>query len=282
VHVAEILNILEPFDLKGMTTADRVHMTAEAMKLAFADRAYWLGDPDYVKVPRGLIDKGYGLELAKKISMDHAGTFDHGQPPGAAEDAFGRKHTTHIATADAEGNVVALTATVNTSFGSKVIVPGTGVILNNQMDDFSIQPGVANHFGLVGAEANAVGPGKRPLSSMSPTIVLKGDRLVLTVGAAGGPRIISQVLLAVTNVLDLGDDAHEAVARPRFHHQWSPDELWIENTFDKRVLEELRRRGHKLNVVDPSGATQLIVVDPKDGSFEGQTETRAQGKAEGF
>ena len=124
---------------------------------------------------------------------------------------------------------------------------------------------MSRHFGLVGAEANAVGPGKRPLSSMSPTIVLKGDKLVLTVGAAGGPKIITQVLLTATNVLDLGDDAHAAVARPRYHQQWSPDELWIENTFDKRVLEELRKRGHKLNVVEPVGATQLIVVDPKDG-----------------
>lgn len=281
VHVAEMLNILESFDLKSMSPADRVHVTAEAMKLAFADRAYWLGDPDYANVPRGLIDKSYGQQLAKKISMDHAGHFDHGTPP-AAEDIFGRKHTTHIATTDAEGNVVALTATVNTSFGSKVIVPGTGVILNNQMDDFSIQPGVANHFGLVGADANAVAPGKRPLSSMSPTIILKDNKLVLTVGAAGGPKIITQVLLATTNVIDLGDDAHTALARPRYHHQWSPDELWIENTFDKHVMDELRKRGHKLNVAEPAGASQLILVDPADGSFWGQTETRATGKAAGY
>jgi gamma-glutamyltranspeptidase/glutathione hydrolase len=282
VHVAEMLNILEGFDLRGMGEADRVHVVAEAMKLAFADRAHWLGDPDHVKVPRGLVDKGYAKGLAAKISMERTGKVEHGTPPAAGEDVFGRKHTTHIATADAEGNFVALTATVNTTFGSKVIVPGTGVILNNQMDDFSIQPGVANHFGLVGADANAVGPGKRPLSSMSPTVILKDGRPVLTVGAAGGPKIITQVLLATINVLDLGDDAREALVRPRFHHQWSPDEVWIERTSDAGLRKELTKRGHKLNVADPAGASQLIVVDQRDGSFHGAAEPRGSGKAAGF
>lgn len=187
VHVAQILNILENFEVGKMPEIDREHVTAEAMKQAFADRAWYLGDPDYVRVPKGLMDKGYARELAGKIHLGRPTTVpSHGVPPKANEELFG-KHTTHIATADAEGNWVALTCTVNTAFGSKVIVPGTGVILNNQMDDFSIQPGVPNAFKLVGNENNAVAPGKRPLSSMSPTIVLDSSgRPVMTVGAAGG------------------------------------------------------------------------------------------------
>ena len=189
VHVAQILNILNNFDIAALAKKDpvlRVHVIAEAMKLAFADRAFYLGDPDFVHVPRGLIDPGYGSELAKKISLDRSlGQIDHGTPPNADADYFG-KHTTHITAADDAGNWVSITATVNTFMGSKVIIPGTGVIMNDQMDDFSIQPGVPNAFHLVGGEANAPGPGKRPLSSMSPTIVMKDGRTIITVGAAGG------------------------------------------------------------------------------------------------
>ena len=177
VHVAQILNILQNFDVGDLHKRDpalRVHVMAEAMKLAFADRAFFLGDPDAVHVPRGLADPAYGKALAARIKLDATlPNINHGTPPGGPDDFFG-KHTTHIAAADADGNWVGITATVNTWFGSKVIVPGTGVILNDQMDDFAIQPGVPNAFGLVGSAANAPGPGKRPLSSMSPTIVLRG------------------------------------------------------------------------------------------------------------
>lgn len=278
VHVAEILNILEHFDVANLTPAQRVHVTADAMKLAFADRAHWLGDPDFVKVPTGLIRKDYADTLAARISMDK--TVDvptFGTPPEADTDVFGAemgKHTTHIATADADGNVVAMTCTVNTSFGSKVIVPGTGVILNDQMDDFSIQPGVPNAFKLVGSENNAVGPGKRPLSSMSPTIVLKDGKPFMTVGAAGGPTIITQVLLVLSNVLDRGDDLPTAMARPRYHHQWSPDELKIEDTVPGEVLDELRGMGHTLKVVKPVGATQAIQFE--SGYMIGVAEPRIE------
>ena len=183
VHVAQILNILERFDLAGLDRRDpalRRHVMAEAMKLAFADRAFWLGDPDFAQVPRGLADKSYARALADRIELDRVTPVEsHGQPLRADDDVFppaGRaRHTTHIAAADADGNWVAITTTVNTTFGSKVVIPGTGVVMNNQMDDFSIQPGVPNAFGLVGAAANAVAPGKRPLSSMSPTIVFEGE-----------------------------------------------------------------------------------------------------------
>lgn len=284
VHVAQILNILSRFkisDLESQSAALRVHLMSEAMKLAFADRAYWLGDPDFVNVPRGLIDQGYADELAKKIDLTRAlQNVEHGMPPHADDEIFG-KHTTHIAVADDKGNFVALTQTVNTAFGSKVIVPGTGVILNNQMDDFSIQPGVPNAFKLVGNEANAIAPGKRPLSSMSPTIVLdRQGKPFMTVGAAGGPKIITQVVLAISNVIDLHDDLDTAVKRPRFHHQWSPDELWIEDTFAQEMRDKLVAMGHKLDVNQPQGATQAIVVKP-DGGLVGISEPRLSGKAAG-
>jgi len=164
---------------------------------------------------------------------------------------------------------------------SKVIVPGTGVILNNQMDDFSIQPGVPNAFKLIGNEANAITPGKRPLSSMSPTIVLDPNgRPFMTVGAAGGPKIITQVVLAISNVIDLHDDLETALKRPRFHHQWSPDELWIENTFPDDVRVKLGEMGHKLDLSAPQGAMQAIVVQP-DGTLMGVAEPRLNGTAAG-
>lgn len=280
VHVAQILNILENFDVKQLEAKDpaqRVHVIAEAMKLAFADRAYWLGDPDFVPVPRGLIDPGYGKQLAAKISLDHVlKDVQHGTPPDP-QSVF-EKHTTHIAAADAEGNWVAITTTINTSFGSKVIIPSTGVLLNNQMDDFSTQPGVPNSFGLIGGEANAIAPGKRPLSSMSPTIILDSSgKPVMTLGAAGGPKIITQVLLGISNVIDLGDDLETALKRPRFHHQWSPDRLWIENTFEEDVLNKLKSLGHELDLAKPVGATQAIQF--KNGEFIGVSEPRSEGKA---
>jgi len=336
VHVVQILNILERFDLKELherRPATFYHVLAEAMKLAFADRAHWLGDPDFAQVPRGLIDKGYAAELTARIELDRASPVPtHGSPPRSEEDFFGRekgeelreekgkrgreedsvfysrrfqrceialgpsretphspsprpphpsphiphpsqKHTTHIAAADASGNWVAITATVNTSFGSKVIVPGTGVVLNNEMDDFSAAPGVPNVFGLVGAEANAVVPGKRPLSSMSPTVVLKDGRPILTLGAAGGPTIITQVVQAIVHHLDLGRPLPEAVAAPRIHHQWKPDVLRVERSLPEAVVEDLERLGHKIERVARLGTLQAVGLTP-DGQFIAVREPR--------
>jgi len=264
VHVAQILNILEGFDLAGLSDADRYHVIAEAMKLAFADRAYWLGDPDFVDVPRGLINKEYASKLAQKIDLKRIITVPGpGMPPAADYDLFG-KHTTHIATADNAGNWVAITTTVNTSFGSKVIIPGTGVLMNNQMDDFSAQPGIQNAFGLVGAEANSIAPDKRPLSSMSPTIILKDGKPVMTLGAAGGPTIITQVVQALINVIDLGMSPQNAIAAPRVHHQWLPDKLFVELTMPIETQADLEERGHNLNVGRHRGATQFIGVSQGD------------------
>ena len=283
VHVAQILNILEHFDLKklGPGSADFIHLVTEAMKLAFADRAYWLGDPDFVSVPRGLVSKDYAAKLAKRINLKRASTVPrHGTPERSAADLFG-KHTTHFSAADADGNWAACTATINTTFGSKAVIPGTGIVMNNQMDDFSIQPGVANAFGLLGAEANAVAPDKRPLSSMSPTIVLKDGRPVLSIGAAGGPTIISQTLLAIVCTIDFGMPIEAALALPRFHHQWNPDELRIEKAVPKRVRDELARRGHTLQVLDTMGAAQAVALGT-DANLAGAPDPRGEGMADGY
>jgi gamma-glutamyltranspeptidase/glutathione hydrolase len=288
IHVAQILEILERFDLRSLHEQDPAaltHVVAEAMELAFADRAYWLGDADFVPVPRGLVSPAYAQELASRIDPEQAGAVSsHGTPPGHAVDVFGtsgQKHTTHIAAADAEGNWVAITATVNTSFGSKVIVPGTGLVLNNEMDDFSIAPGVPNAFGLIGAEANAVEPGKRPLSSMSPTIVLRDGRPILTVGAAGGPKIITQVVLAIIRKIDLEAPMDQAIAAPRFHHQWRPDILFFEKSAPAELVWAVAGRGHTIAQLDSAGVCQGIWRAP-DGTFMAVADPRVPGKAAGF
>lgn len=281
VHVAQILNILEHFELSklGPDSVETYHLIIEAMKLAFADRAWWLGDPDFVAVPRGLVSKGYAKDLAARINPNKAGTVKtHGTPPGAETDIFG-KHTTHYTVADAEGNWVACTATINTTFGSKVVVPGTGVVLNNEMDDFSIQPGVPNAFGLLGNEANAVAAGKRPLSSMSPTIVLKDGKPVFATGAAGGPTIISQVVLALIRHIDFGMMPQRVLQQGNVHHQWSPNEVKIEAKVGEAVMNGLKDRGHTLKEMRSFGACQAI-ARTVTGEFLGAGDPRVNGKAE--
>jgi len=281
VHVAQILNILEHFPLKHFRASSRIHVITEAMKLAFADRAYWLGDPDFVKVPRGLVSPEYAAELANKIDLDHATAVpSHNMPPHWEGDVFG-KHTTFLCTADAEGNWVALNQTINTAFGSKVVIPGTGVLLNDEMDDFAVQPGIPNAFKLVGAEANAVAPGKRPLSSMSPTIVLKDGKPVIVTGAAGGPTIITQALLLLTNIIDDGMLPEAALAEPRFHHQWNPEELKIEKAFGEGTLSRVKALGHKLAETTSFGACQAIFFDQDKNLFFPANDPRVPGKADG-
>ncbi len=281
IHVAQILNMLETFDLRGEHDRDQAratHITIEAMKLAFADRAHWLGDADFARVPLGLTRKDYARSLAGRIDVNRAGEVpSHGDPLKFDDRFFGR-HTTHIAAADTDGYWVAITATVNTSFGCKVIVPGTGVVLNNQMDDFSIQPGVPNVFGLVGAENNAIAPGKRPLSSMSPTIILdRQGQPVMTLGAAGGPKIITQVVLAITRTLDLGQSLSQAVAGPRFHHQWRPDAVLVEEAFDEKIVHRLSEFGHQVTTTEHSGICQAI-RRTASGELIGIHDPRVPGK----
>jgi len=282
VHVLEMLNILENFDLKNMDEPTRLHVLAETMKLAFADRAYWLGDPKFANVPRGLIAKSYGAELAKKIDLTHTTPVpSHGLPPDWQTDLF-KKHTTHFSTADDQGNWVSCTATINTSFGSKVVIPGTGVVMNDQMDDFSIQAGVRNHFGLVGAEANSVAPGKRPLSSMSPALVFKDGQPIIALGAAGGPKIITAVLQELVDMLDLGMTPRQAVAEPRIHQQWSPDELYVESKLPTELKAALAVRGHKIEVLPAQAVSQIVARSPDGKSFTGASDPRAGGNAAGW
>ncbi len=279
VHLLEILNMLETrrFSDPGFTETDRVHFTAESMKFAFADRAYWLGDPDFVSVPRGLISKEYARTLAGKIDLTRVIPVpSHGTP---AEMEPLSQHTTHLSTADAEGNWVALTTTINTHFGSKVVIPGTGVVMNNEMDDFSAQPGATNYFGLIGGEANAIAPGKRPLSSMTPAIVLKNGKPILSVGAAGGPTIITQTLNIIVDVLDLGMDAQSAIDQPRFHHQWKPDELKVEHAMSPALIADLRKRGHNVRAEAAIGAAQAVGLAPESRGLLGAADPRVGGAA---
>jgi gamma-glutamyltranspeptidase/glutathione hydrolase len=283
VHVAEILNILETQDLAalGEGSAEFIHVVSEAMKLAFADRAHWLGDADFTPVPRGLASKEYARSLAAKINHSHTTPVpQHGEPPAAQTDVF-KKHTTHFSVADAAGWWVGCTATINYTYGSLVTVPGTGVILNDEMDDFAAQPGAPNAFGLVGAEANAVAPSKRPLSSMSPTIVLKDGQPILVIGAAGGPTIITQVLLGILRIIDFKQSPQAALAAPRFHQQWQPDELRVESTVPVEIRTQLVKMGHKLNVVPHIGVAQAV-MKLDNGTFQSIADPRASGKGAGF
>ena len=267
IHISQMLKMLSPFDVQPIfdrSEATGKHLLLEVMKRAMADRAYWLGDTDFVKVPRALLDKSYLQERASSIYLTKATEVkNHGQPPHADTDFFGRGgHTTHLTTADAEGNVVALTQTINTTFGCKMTVPGTGVVLNNELDDFSIAPGVRNAFGLLGSEANLIAPGKRPLSSMSPTIVLDLEgQPTMSCGAAGGPKIITTALQILIRRIDLGQEINDAVAAPRVHHQWSPDEAVCEEAVDLAVRKELEKLGHKVKTISKAAVASALSFD---------------------
>ncbi len=283
IHNAQMLGMLADFDVAGIFAefqAKGLHLLLEVMKRSMADRAYWLGDADFAKVPRGLLDQDYLRDRASTINLMQATPVaSHGQPPRADIDLFGQqKHTTHLTTADDQGNVVAMTQTVNTSFGCKMIVPGTGVVLNNQMDDFSIAPGVRNAFGLVGSAANVIAPGKRPLSSMSPTLVLDDQRRpIFSCGAAGGPKIITAVLQVLVRVLDLGQSIDDAIAAPRVHHQWSPDQAVCERALDDNIVKELASMGHHVTRIASAAVAQGLSL--ADGQLIAASDPRVPSSA---
>lgn len=272
-HLIQILNMMErwPMNQWGANSAKSIHHMAEGMKLAYADRAEYLGDPDFVKVPlKGLISKRYADELAATINPTQARTAKDIKP--GKPQPYESDQTTHYSVVDKAGNAVAVTYTLNTNFGSGIVAKGTGVMLNNEMDDFSAKPGVANAYGLVGGDANAVAAGKRPLSSMTPTIVLKDGRPTLVTGSPGGARIITTVLQTVVNTIDFGMNPAEAAATPRFHHQWTPDELRIEKGFSADTLALLRQWGHNVAVKPSMGRTQTIQI--RDGMLYGASDPR--------
>ncbi|BCN40032.1 gamma-glutamyltransferase [Alicycliphilus denitrificans] len=272
-HLIQILNMMErwPMNQWGANSANSVHHMAESMKLAYADRSEYLGDPDFVKVPlKGLTSKRYADQLAAGINPTQARTAKDIKP--GKPQPYESDQTTHFSVVDKAGNAVAVTYTLNTNFGSGIVAKGTGILLNNEMDDFSAKPGVANAYGLVGGDANAVAAGKRPLSSMTPTIVLKDGKPWLVTGSPGGARIITTVLQQVVNAIDFGMNPAEAAATPRFHHQWTPDELRIEKGFSNDTLALLRQWGHNVALKPSMGRTQTIQI--RDGVLYGASDPR--------
>jgi gamma-glutamyltranspeptidase/glutathione hydrolase len=292
--LVEMLNILEGFDLASLGPEDpsTAHRVVEAMKLAFADRAFWFGDPDFVEVPLAeLTSKQYAAKQRERFSTPwyrksplHWGDAERAievKGPGIPPRDSG---TTHLSTADAEGNAVALTMTINTPFGSGITVAGTGIVLNNEMDDFSKAPGRPNVYGLVDERgANAVAPNKRPLSSMTPTILVKDGKLFMVTGSPGGPRIITTTLLTILDVVDFGMSVQEAVAAPRYHHQWLPDHVSVEPGISAALVEGLEERGHEVERSEHTwSSAQAIVVDPETGLQHGGSDPRGDGAALGF
>lgn len=284
--LVEMLNMLERHDLSrmGQDSSRKDHLMLETMRRAFADRAEFMGDPDFVRVPvAGLTSKQYAAERASTIDAERAtpsARVGHGQPPGREG-----TQTTHYSVVDAEGNAVANTYTINGWYGSGLTVRGAGFLLNNEMDDFTSAPGKPNQFGLIQGEANAIAPGKRPLSSMTPTVVLKGGRLFLVTGSPGGPTIINTVLQNVLNVVDHGMNVQQAVAAPRLHHQWMPDMVrWEPFGLAPDVKEALEARGHRFSA-QPAyiGDAQAVMVDPESGVRLGGADPRnPDGAAIGY
>ncbi|OLD81897.1 MAG: gamma-glutamyltransferase [Ignavibacteria bacterium 13_1_40CM_2_61_4] len=281
----EILNIMEGYDLASMGwhSSGSVHLIAESMKRVYADRAEFMGDPQYVDAPvRVLISKPYAGERRKEIDPSRAAessSVRHGSPRGTEG-----QHTTHFCTVDESGTIVSTTYTLNDLFGCKAVVGGAGFLLNDEMDDFSAKPGVPNAYGLIGGDANAIAPGKRPLSSMTPTIVLKGSRPFLALGARGGSKIITAVVQAISNVIDFGMGPQEAVDAPRFHHQWMPDSLVYEKfCFPRDVIQNLEQKGHRIRESDgPLGELEVIAFDAGEGWIYGAPDSREGGVAVGY
>lgn len=285
VALIEMLNMLEPMDLKslGWHSSKYVHTVVEVMRRAFADRAQFLGDTDFVKVPvNGLISRGYAEQRAK--SIDPARATNSRELATGDPAPYESSETTHFTIVDDEGNVVTNTYTLNDGYGSGVTVRGTGILLNNEMDDFTSKPGVPNDYQLIQSEANAIQARKRPLSSMTPTIVLKDNRVLLAIGTPGGPTIINTVLQVVLNVIDFDMDVQEAISAPRFHHQWLPDEIyWEPYEFNQDTRAALEAMGHQFREKPTAlGDAQGIEIDPKDGTRMGAADPRLGGAPAGY
>jgi gamma-glutamyltranspeptidase / glutathione hydrolase len=289
VHLLQILQMIEDQNFKDRWHhPDVLHVMIEAMKIAYADRATYLGDPDFVSVPTAeLISPAYAhrrrLEIllqrsrsASEVKAADPKVLELIRQPQESHD------TSHLTVVDKDRNAVSLTFTINLGFGAGVVAEGTGIVLNNEMDDFVSAPGVPNAFGLVGGEANAISPSKVPLSSMTPTLVTEGNQLTLATGSPGGSTIITTVLQVLLNVLVHDQDAEKAVASPRLHHQWRPEELMMERWgFDDATVQDLQRRGHQIRMGTDWGNANLILVKP-DGSLEGAADPRGEGTASGY
>ncbi|MDZ8134871.1 MAG: gamma-glutamyltransferase [Nostoc sp. DedQUE04] len=295
VHLLQILNIIGDTDLKslGWHHPDAIHLMVEAMKIAYSDRSKYLGDPDFVKVPvQELLSPAYAKKRRQEINMQMARPSTEVKPgdlnskclrlPSSPCLPHESLQTTHLNVVDEQHNAVSLTFTINLSFGAGVVTPGTGIILNNEMDDFAAAPGVPNAFGLVGNDANSIAPRKTPLSSMTPTIVTENGHFRMAAGAPGGSTIITQVLQVILNVLEYNMDVGAAISVPRIHHQWLPDELRVESWgLDALTLQDLRRRGHKIKETTPWGNGNAIAIT-SDGILEGAADPRGEGSPRGL
>ncbi len=294
VLILQMLNVLDGFPLQqfGFHSPKAIHVLTETMRLAFRDRARYLGDPDFIQVPTSMLASAeYATDLRAKIDLAKATPSEAlpASPAGKVESTS----TTHLSVLDKDGNAVATTQTVNLYFGSGVMVPGTGVLLNDEMDDFSAQLNNPNAFGLLGeTDANAIAPRKTPLSSMSPTIVTRDGKVILVTGSPGGSRIISATLQVLLNVLAYDMSLPEAMFAPRIHHQWFPDELLVEmqkGSQPEGLVEALQQMGHKVTVVEdagdgrtPFGNVQAIHVDVASGQITGVSDPRGEGRPHGF
>ncbi|RZG14899.1 gamma-glutamyltransferase [Pseudoalteromonas sp. CO342X] len=282
VHIIEMLNMLEQYPIGelGHNSAATIHLMAEVMKRAYADRSEYLGDPDFYDVPvKALVDKQYAKQRSKQINADKA-TPSREIKPGKLL-PYESNQTTHYSVVDKWGNAVSNTYTLNFSYGSGIVAAGTGILLNNEMDDFSAKPGTPNGFGLVGGEANAVEGKKRPLSSMTPTIVMKEGKPFLVTGSPGGSRIITTTLQIIMNVIDHGLNIAEATVAPRIHHQWLPDEIRIERSLNVDTRRLLENKGHTLSEQNAMGSTQSIMLTDK-GLFGSSDPRRADSAAVGY
>ncbi len=306
IALLEILNILEGYDLAkaGDRSAASVHLTAEAFRRAFYDRAEFLGDPDFSKIPvPQLIDKKYGAAWRASIDPAHASVSKDLRRPAIFSEleqyasrrpqplaAREPEHTTHYSVVDSEGDAVAVTTTLNDSFGSRVTAEGLGFLLNDEMDDFAAKAGVPNLYGLIQGPANAIGPGKRPLSAMTPTIVLKDGKLYLVLGSPGGARIITTVANILMGVVDYGMNIQEAVNAPRFHNQWLPDAVNVEEWFSPDAVRLLEQMGHKVEIGEIVSGDwepywsdgECIAIDLKTTELLGASDVRNNGKAVGY
>lgn len=283
IAVAQILDMMDDYSLAelGHNSADYVHLMAESMRRAFADRSFYLGDPDFYDVPKqDLLDPKYNHARMIGFSMDtvtHSSALSHGE----FSKNYESDETTHFSVVDKDGNAVAVTTTLNGSFGSKVAVDGAGFLLNNEMDDFSAQPGEPNAYGLIGGEANSIEPGKRMLSSMTPTIVTKDGKVRMILGAAGGPRIITATLQSFLNIAVFGMNAQEAIAANRVHHQWFPDILFYENYgLSPDTISLLEQKGHQLRTMSIARG-HIIYVDGQGNKSSG-VDPRGDGHAAGY
>jgi gamma-glutamyltranspeptidase / glutathione hydrolase len=281
IGLLQMLGVLDGsgYSKEGPGAASTIHYLAETMRRFYADRSEHLGDPDFTRVPlKGLVAPRYLEQLRNSIDPARATPSESVKPGPAA--SFESSETTHFSIVDPEGNAVSLTYTLNGGFGNAVTVPGLGFLLNNEMDDFAAKPGTPNMFGLVQGEGNAIKPGKRPLSSMTPTILTRDGKLFMIVGGPGGGRIITSVLQTILNVVDFKLNVQDAVDAPRFHHQWQPDKITIERGFSPDTIKLLEARGHQVEVTGSVARVFAIVID--GGWIQGAADGRSYGKAEGY